>query len=88
MTQACGEETTTLAQLSKKIDEESRFTRVVCALCTLAIVGVLYYTMTSAIAVFPDLVLAKIMGNMQPLAKQYHMAEAAQTRTTSAAPIK
>jgi hypothetical protein len=76
MTTGSGDESI-LAQLSKKIDDQMRFTRIVFVLCTLAIVGVLYFTMTSELAVLPDLVLTRFMGNMEPLVNEWKLAEMA-----------
>ena len=76
MTQGSGDESI-LAQLSKKIDDQARFTRIVFVFCTLAVVGVLYFTMTSELAVLPDLVLTRFMGNMEPLVSEWKLAEIA-----------
>ena len=70
MTQGSGEECT-LAELGKKIERESRFTRMVTMICTLAILGLAYYTMASEINILPDLVLARVMGNMEALSVEY-----------------
>jgi hypothetical protein len=59
------------AQLSKKIDDQARFTRGVNIICTLAILGVMFYTLTSIVATLPDLVLATFMGNMEKVAAEW-----------------
>lgn len=83
MTQGNGDESI-LAQLSKKIDDQARFTRIVFIFCTLAVVGVLYFTMTSELAVLPDLVLTRFMGNMEPLVNEWKVAESAVQKKKSA----
>jgi hypothetical protein len=66
----------TLAQLAKRLEDQSRFTRVVSVVCTLAILGVLYYTLTSELAVLPDLILTRLMGNMEPMVNEYNLIQA------------
>ena len=76
MTQGSGDENI-LAQLSKKLDDQMRFTRIVIVMCTLAVVGVLYFIMTSELAVLPDLVLGRFMGNMETLVNEASMTQIA-----------
>jgi len=91
MTQGSGDENI-LAQLSKKIDDQARFSRIVYAMCTFVVVGVIYYTMTSEIAVLPDLILTRFMGNMEPLVREFKLVEGHEARTRASAgsvlPIK
>lgn len=84
MTQGSGEELT-IAQLGKRLEEQARFTRIVFIFCTLTIVGVLYLTMTSQLQVLPDLVMAKFMGNMEPLVGEYKLAEQVVNKKAAAA---
>ena len=53
--------------LNKKIDDQARFTRIVTVLCCLAIIGCMFYALSSVITVMPDLVIAKIMSNVENL---------------------
>jgi hypothetical protein len=84
MTQGSGEEIT-LAQLGKKLEDQSRFTRVVSVVCTLAILGVMYYTMTSEFAYLPDLVLARMMGNMESMVNEVNLIQAAAAKKKAGA---
>ena len=53
---------TSLAQLSKKIDEQARFTRSVVIICTLTILGVVFYTMTEMFSSLPANCVMHFMG--------------------------
>jgi hypothetical protein len=64
-----------LARLSKKIDDQSRFTRAVMVICTLAIIAVTFYSLTSLVSVLPDLVLAHFMGNLEQVQTQWKLVE-------------
>jgi Na+(H+)/acetate symporter ActP len=61
--------------LSKKIDDQARFTRSVSVICTLLILGVMFYTSTSLISVVPQLIVAHIMGNMEQLVQQWKLID-------------
>jgi hypothetical protein len=56
-----------VSTLSKKIDDQARFTRIVAVICCLAIIGCLSYAISSLIYALPDLMLAKVMSNMEAL---------------------
>jgi hypothetical protein len=69
-----------LAEIAKKVDDQARFTRGVVVVCTLSILGVIFYTLTSTISTLPDLILAKFMGNMERVDQEWRLIEAAQNR--------
>ncbi len=64
-----------LALLSKRIEDQSRFTRSVVVICTLLILGINFYTSTTMIGVLPQLFVTNIMGNMEPLVQQFNLVE-------------
>ncbi len=64
-----------LAHLSKRIEEQSRFTRSVTVICTLLILGVSCYTSTTMITVMPSLIVANLMGNMEQLVQQWKLID-------------
>jgi hypothetical protein len=64
-----------ISQLLKKIDDQFRFTRIVTVLCCLAIIGCLSYAISSLIYAMPDLVIAKIMSNMETLHTEWQTIE-------------
>jgi hypothetical protein len=64
-----------LAILSKKIDDQARFTRGVNIICTLAIIAVVFYSLTSLVSVLPGLVLAEFMGNLEQVQTQWKLIE-------------
>jgi hypothetical protein len=63
------------AILSKKIDDQARFTRAVTIICTLAIIAVVFYSLTSLVSVLPGLVLADFMGNLEQVQTQWKLIE-------------
>jgi hypothetical protein len=67
------------AQLSKKIDDQARFTRAVNVICTLATIAVVFYSLTSLVSVLPDLVLAHFMGNLEQVQTQWKLVEISKT---------
>ncbi len=54
-----------ISQLSKKIDDQARFTRIVTALCCLAVIGCMFYALSAMISSMPDLMLAKVLSNVE-----------------------
>jgi len=67
---------TSLAQLSKKIDEQARFTRSVVIICTLTILGVVFYTMTEMFSSLPANCVLHFMGNMEKIVYEWKAIEA------------
>jgi hypothetical protein len=65
----------TLETLSKKIDDQSRFTRSVIFLCTCLILGVVFYILIQLYDGIPELVIARFMSNMEPLVKEARAAD-------------
>ncbi len=64
-----------LSTLSKKIDDQARFTRIVTVLCCLAVIGCVSYAISSVLYVLPDLVMAKVMSNMETLHTEWKVIE-------------
>jgi len=64
----------TFATLAKKIDDQARFTRAVTIICTLAILGVLFYTLTEIFNGLPQAVILHYMANMEPIVKEWRAA--------------
>lgn len=69
---ADGDSTMTLEQLAKKVDDQSRFTRSVCVICTLAILGVNFYTLTEMFSNLPPAILLQMMGNMEKIVTEWN----------------
>lgn len=74
MTEGTGLEST-FAQLSKKIDEQARFTRSVVIICTLTVLGVVFYTMTEMFSSMPGNIVLHFMGNMEKIVYEWKMIE-------------
>ncbi len=66
----------TIALLAKKIDDQARFTRSVTIICTLSILGVMFYTLTEVFSGLPQAVVLHYMANIEPIVKEWHAAEA------------
>jgi hypothetical protein len=67
---------TSIAQLSKKIDEQARFTRSVVIICTLTILGVVFYTMTEMFSSMPANIVMHYMANMEKIVYEWKLIEA------------
>ncbi len=65
----------TLADLAKKIDEQSRFTRSVSVICTLAILGVMFYTMTEIFSNLPSAIIFHYMANLDKIVTEWDQIE-------------
>ncbi len=65
----------TIALLAKKIDDQARFSRSVTIICTLAILGVLFYTSTEMFASLPQAVILHYMANIEPIVKEWNAAQ-------------
>ena len=65
----------TIAILAKKIDDQARFTRSVVIICTLAVLGVMFYTLTEVFTSLPQAVVLHYMANLEPIVKEWHAAE-------------
>jgi hypothetical protein len=65
----------TIALLAKKIDDQARFTRSVTIICTLAMLGVMFYTLTEVFSSLPQAVILHAMANLEPIVKEWHAAE-------------
>jgi hypothetical protein len=65
----------TMESLSKKIDDQFRFTRSVIFLCTCLILGVVFYILVQLYEGIPEMVIARFMSNMEPLVKEARAAD-------------
>ncbi len=72
----------TLADLARKIDDQSRFTRSVSIICTLAILGVMFYTLTEMFSNLPSAIILHYMANLDKIVHEWHAIE----RTTRTPP--
>ncbi len=88
----------TLATLAKKIDEQARFTRSVSIICTLSILGVMFYTLTEMFSNLPNMIILQFMGNLEKINQEWKAidntqkvrakAAAAQAPAPTPAPVK
>jgi hypothetical protein len=61
----------TLAGLAKKIDEQARFSRSVSIICTLSILGVMFYTLTEMFSNLPNMIILQFMGNLEKINQEW-----------------
>ncbi len=66
--------------LNKKIEEQFRFTRNVIVLCTLTILGIIVFTVTTTLEALPPLVISHCMVNLDQIVTEWKACEAAQAR--------
>ena len=64
-----------LTELSKRIDSQSRYTRVLVIVCCLVVVGIVFYSLTATITTLPDLMLAKVLGNIEIIQNEWKIAD-------------
>jgi hypothetical protein len=57
----------TLAQLATKIESQARFTRSVLVICTVAILGIMFYTMTEMFSSLPSAFIMHYMANLKKI---------------------
>jgi hypothetical protein len=60
------------AILTKKIDREANFTRMVVVVCCLAILASTFYCLTSMVDVLPVMVYTKILGKLDSLQREWY----------------
>ena len=70
----------TIALLAKKIDDQARFTRSVTVICTLAMLGVMFYGLTEVFNSLPQATILHYMANIEPIVKEWHAADEAFAR--------
>ncbi len=68
------------ALLNKKIEEQFRFTRNVIVLCTLTILGIIVFTVTTTLEALPPLVISHCMVNLDQIVTEWKACEAFQIR--------
>ena len=68
------------ALLNKKIEEQFRFTRNVIVLCTLTILGIIVFTVTTTLEALPPLVISHCMVNLDQIVTEWKACEAYQIR--------
>ena len=76
------------SELNKKIEDQFRFTRNVIALCTLAIIGVLIFTIMTSVDSLPTRVIFHYMSNMDNIVRQWNACEKIHARQEGAAIIE
>ena len=70
----------TMAQLAKKIDDQARFTRAICIICTLFILGVMFYMLTEMFSNLPQVVVIQYMANLEKIVREWKLVENSMAR--------
>ena len=65
----------TIAQLATKVDEQARFTRSVTIICTLTVLGVMFYTLTEMFNNLPQAFVLHYMANLQKIVTEWNACE-------------
>lgn len=76
----------TLATLAKKIDEQARFSRSVSIICTLSVLGVMFYTLTEMFSNLPNMIILQFMGNLERIHQEWKAIDAAPNRKEAPEP--
>ena len=73
-----------IAQLAKRIDDQARFTRAVTVICTTAILGVMFYTLTQMFGNLPGVIVTNFLGQMDTIVLMWDATEARARRPAPA----
>ena len=68
------------SELNQKIEDQFRFTRNVIALCTLTVIGVFIFTITTAIDSLPTRVIFHYMSNLDNIVAEWKACETVQNK--------
>lgn len=66
----------TLAAIAKRVDDQARFTRSVMVICTLAILGVMFYTTTEVFSNLPGAIILHYIANLEKIVYEWDAIEA------------
>ncbi len=72
-------------QLTRKIEEQFRFTRFVIISCGLTMIGVLIFTILTTFQSLPAQLIAHYMSNLEPIVAEWDMIEQHKRRLHEAA---
>src|SRR5437016_856174 len=75
---------TKIAVLTKRIDDQARFTRAVVVVCTTAILGVMFYMLTEIFASLPAVIVTTGIGQIDKVVYIWKATEAGITRNAAA----
>lgn len=76
---------TKIATLTKRIDDQARFTRAVTVVCTTALLGVLFYMLTEIFTTLPTVVVTNFLGQMDTIQSMWKATEVHKARKAAAA---
>ncbi len=66
---------TRISELSKVIQDQSRFTRALVLICSAAVIGALFFTMTQMFALLPTSFVMEYMDKMPVIQSQWKILE-------------
>lgn len=69
-----------VAELSKQIQDQSRFTRAIVLVCTAATMGVAFWTVVQIFSLLPAAIVLQYMNNMPNIVAQWKFYESNQAK--------
>jgi len=79
---------TQVGQLTKRIDDQARFTRTVVVVCTTAILGVMFYMLTVIFSDLSYVFVARYMENLDKIVFQWKAIQDRMDAGRMSAPAK
>jgi hypothetical protein len=76
---------TKIATLTKRIDDQARFTRAVTVVCTTALLGVMFYMLTEIFTTLPAVMVTSFLGQMDTVQSMWKATELHKSRRAAPA---
>jgi hypothetical protein len=64
-----------IPMLLKRIEKQEQFTRMVSLICCIAILSVMFYTVTEMFSDLPQLIVVHAMSNMKTIVTERHLVD-------------
>lgn len=74
-----------VAELSKQVQDQSRFTRAIVLVCTAATMGVLFWIVVQVFSLLPGAIMLQYMTNLPNVVAQWKFYEANQSKSSAPA---
>jgi hypothetical protein len=69
--------------LAKRIEKQEQFTRMVSLICCIAVLSVMFYTVTEIFSDLPQLIVVHAMSNMRTIVSERHLVDSDIYRRTA-----
>ena len=70
----------TLATLAKKVEDQDRFNRVIVIVCTLSVMGVMFFSLTEMFTNLPGTIILTYMGNLEKIVKEWDVIQSLEAK--------